>query len=154
MTVEVRVSGIRLLGPADAAVLDAVAPGVFDGAVQPRWWAEFLADPRHHLAVAMDDGLVVGMASAVHYVHPDKAPELWVNEVGVAASHRGRGLATRLVQALLAHARSLGCVQAWVLTSPGNEAACRAYERAGGVVFGEPIAMYEFRLDDGPPGDA
>jgi hypothetical protein len=27
---------------------------------------------------------VVGFASAVHYVHPDKAPELWINEVGVA----------------------------------------------------------------------
>jgi GNAT superfamily N-acetyltransferase len=141
------VTDIRLLGAADAALLDAVAPDVFDDVVHPRWRAEFLADDRHHLAVAMEDGRVVGMASGVHYVHPDKAPELWINEVGVADSHRGRGLATRLVQVLLAHGRTLGCVQAWVLTSPENPAACRAYERAGGVVFGEPIVMYEFRLD-------
>ena len=74
---------IRILGPGDAAVLDHVAEGVFDNAVDPRWTAEFLADSRHHLAVAVDDGQVVGMASAVHYVHPDKPPELWINEVRV-----------------------------------------------------------------------
>ena len=41
--------------------------------------------------------------SAVHYVHPDKLrPELWINEVGVAASHRRRGLGTRLLLAVFA----------------------------------------------------
>ena len=65
---------IRLLGPDDASVLDNVAPGVFDNAIDPRWTAEFLSDPRHHLAVAIDEGRVVGMASAFHHVHPDRAP--------------------------------------------------------------------------------
>ena len=75
---------IRRIGPDDAAVLDRVADDVFDYPIDPRWTAEFLADRRHHLAVALDGDLVVGMASAVHYVHPDKPPELWINEVGVA----------------------------------------------------------------------
>ena len=138
---------IRIVGAGDAGVLDTVAPGVFDGPVHPRWWTEFLADSRHHLAVAIADGRVVGMASGVHYVHPDKPPELFVNEVGVCRSHRNLGLATRLVQALLAHGRALGCVQGWVLANPANTAACRTYERAGGVPFAESIVMYEFRLE-------
>src|SRR4051812_9880914 len=54
---------IRLLGPRDAHVLDHVARGVFDNEIDPHWTEEFLADPRHHLAVAVDDGVVVGMAS-------------------------------------------------------------------------------------------
>lgn len=54
---------IRLLGPDDAGVLERVAEDVFDGPVDPRWTAEFLADARHELAVALDDGVVVGMAS-------------------------------------------------------------------------------------------
>src|SRR5580765_6157251 len=60
---------IRLLGPADGAVLERVAPDVFDSALDEAMTAEFLSDPRHHLAAAIDDGLIVGMASAVHYVH-------------------------------------------------------------------------------------
>jgi hypothetical protein len=43
---------VRILGRNDTAVLDRVAPGVFDNAVDPRWAAECLADSRHHLAVS------------------------------------------------------------------------------------------------------
>ena len=117
---------VRMLGPADGSVLDRVAPGVFDNAVDPRWTAEFLADARHHLAVALDGDLVVGMASALHYVHPDKPPELWINEVGVAPTHRGQGIGQRLIEALFERGRSLGCRQAWVATEPSNTAARRS----------------------------
>lgn len=56
--------------------------------IDPTWSAEFLRDPRHHIAVAIEDGVVVGIASGVHYLHPDKPPELFVNEVGVAPAFR------------------------------------------------------------------
>lgn len=138
---------VRTLGREDAPVLDRVAPGVFDHPIDPRWTAEFLADPRHHLAVALDDGQVVGMASAVHYVHPDKAPALWVNEVGVAPTHRGRGIGRRLLECLFEHARSLGCREAWVATEPSNTPARRLYASAGGKESPEPFVMVEFRLE-------
>jgi GNAT superfamily N-acetyltransferase len=137
---------IRLLGRDDRAVLGHLAPGVFDRGIDPRWSAEFLADARHHLAVALDDGRVVGMASGVHYVHPDKPPELWIDEVGVAPTHRERGIATGLLRALLAHARTLGCGEAWVLTSRGNVAARKLYEGAGGVEDAGDTVMYSFPL--------
>ncbi|MBA4011546.1 MAG: GNAT family N-acetyltransferase [Phenylobacterium sp.] len=123
---------VRLLGAADLAVLGNVAAEVFDEAVDPAFWSEFLADQRHHLVVAIDDGVVVGFASAVHYVHPDKAPQLWINEVGVAPSHQRRGLARRLLDRLLALARELDCSEAWVLTDEENLAARAAYRSAGG----------------------
>lgn len=124
---------VRILGPGDDRVLDRVAPGVFDAAVDARLAAEFLADPRHHLAVALDGTTVVGMASAVHYVHPDKPTELWVNEVGVAESHWRRGIGRRLMQALLERGRELGCGQAWVATDEANLAARGLYSSVGGV---------------------
>jgi ribosomal protein S18 acetylase RimI-like enzyme len=140
---------IRVLGPDDAAVFDRVAPGVFDHDPDPRWTAEFLADARHHLAVAVDDAQeggprVVGMASAVHYIHPDKPPELWVNEVGVAEAYRGRGVGRRLLAALFERGRALGCREAWVLTERDNAAARRLYAAAGGEE--EDVVMVSFRL--------
>ncbi len=136
---------IRLLGAGDANMLAHVAEDVFDGPVDSRWTAEFLADARHHLAVALDAGCVVGMASAVHYVHPDKAPDLWVNEVGVASTHRGQGIGRRLMDALLKHGRELGCSEAWVLTEETNAVARRLYSSTGGV--DSPAVMYTFDLD-------
>ncbi len=138
---------IRILGSDDEALLARAAADVFDNDIDPAFSAEFLGDPRHHLAVALDAGLVVGFASGVHYVHPDKPPELWVNEVGVAPSHRRRGLAKQLLRALFARGRELGCREAWVLTSPANGAAVRLYEAAGGVDLADPPVMFTFRLD-------
>jgi aminoglycoside 6'-N-acetyltransferase I len=143
---------VRVLGRDELRVLDAVAPDVFDEAVEPCWAAEFLADPRHHLAVALADGRVVGMASGVHYVHPDKPPELWVNEVGVSEPYRGRGIGRRLLHALFERGRALGCAEAWVGTDVSNTAARRLYKSAGGVEDVEPFVMVTFRLD-GPTRD-
>lgn len=141
---------VRLATEAEADLLGQVAPDVFDHPIDPRWAADFLTDPRHHLAVALDEGVVVGMASAVHYVHPDKAPELWINEAGVAPTHQRKGLATRMLQILLDHAISLGCTAAWVLTEPDNEPARALYSRLGGRP--EDTVLYEFALDGSTPG--
>jgi ribosomal protein S18 acetylase RimI-like enzyme len=86
------------------------------------------------------------MASAVHYVHPDKPPELWINEVGVAPTHRAQGIGRRLLEALFERGRASGCRQAWVATEPGNMAARRLYAVAGGKEAPEPFVMVEFRL--------
>lgn len=72
------------------------------------------------MAVAIDGGEVVGFASGVHYVHPDKPSEMWINEVGVAPSHQGHGLGKAVVGALVQHAGKLGCREAWVLTERTN----------------------------------
>lgn len=127
-------------------MLDHVAPGVFDYPVNPRSCAEFFADPRHHLAVALDDDLVVGMASAIHYVHPDKPAQLFINEVGVAPSHHRRGLGRRLIQVLLVLGRELGCSEAWVLTDEANTAARELYVSEGADPVPEHSLMYTFRF--------
>lgn len=153
MTVE-----IRLLEAGDDAILADVAPGVFDNLVQPRLAAEFLADPRHHIAVACEAGQVVGFVSAVDYVHPDKPPELFINEVGVAPTHQRQGLAKRLLTAVLEAGRAAGCRQAWVLTDRSNVAAMRLYGACGGVEAPELSVLFEFPLDAprpaGTPGTA
>ena len=137
---------IRILHAGDASLLERVADDVFDLPLDAALSAEFLRDPRHHLAVAIDGDVLVGMASAVHYVHPDKRPQLFINEVGVASSHQGLGIGRRLLDALLDRGRSLGCSEAWVLTDENNSIARRLYAGAGGQANSEPAIMYTFPL--------
>jgi ribosomal protein S18 acetylase RimI-like enzyme len=99
---------------------------------------------RHHLIVAIVGDLVVGMVSAVDYLHPDKPPQLWINEIGVASSYRSRGIGRRMLSAMLDHARTLGCVEAWLLTDDDNLAANKLYRSLRGVA--DPQVMYEFDL--------
>jgi ribosomal protein S18 acetylase RimI-like enzyme len=139
---------IRVLQTGDESVLANVSPDAFDDPIDVNATREFLADPRHHVAVAIDDGLVVGFVSAVLYVHPDKPrPELWINEVGVAPTHHRRGIARELLDALLDVARAADCVEAWVLTDRSNEAAMGLYASAGGQVAQTDQVMFTFFLD-------
>jgi aminoglycoside 6'-N-acetyltransferase I len=140
---------VRVLGARDAVVLDRVAPEVLDHGVVPQLAAEFLADPRHHIAVAIEDGAVIAFASGVHYVHPDKPTELWINEVSVSPAHRRRGLGAAVVGALLAEGRRLGAVNAWVLTDRSNAAAMSLYSGCGGVEAKGSTVMFEFPLGTG-----
>jgi ribosomal protein S18 acetylase RimI-like enzyme len=135
---------VRLLGPGDAAVLDKVDPDVFDHEVQPALARQFLDDPRHHIAVAIADGTVIGMATAVNYIHPDKTDQLWINEVGVATPFRNRGIGKALLRALFDEGKRRGYKEAWVGTELDNTAARKMYERVGGRE--QTMIYYEFDL--------
>ena len=138
---------IKILRSGDEAILANVAPGVFDNSVNSQLATEFLCDERHHLVVAIDQGRVVGLASGVHYVHPDKPSELWINEVGVAPGDQGQGVGKGMIHALLQHAKSLGCTEAWVLTDRSNHVAMRLYASTGGHESPNDQVMFTFFLN-------
>jgi ribosomal protein S18 acetylase RimI-like enzyme len=138
---------VKLLKPQEFDVLLHVAEGVFDDPIVESSAREFLNDPRHRLVVAIDDGTVVGFVSAVIYIHPDKsAPELWINEVGVAPTHQGQGIGKRLMQKTLGVAKEAGCTEAWVLTDRDNNAAMALYKSTGGIEAEKDAVMFTFKL--------
>jgi ribosomal protein S18 acetylase RimI-like enzyme len=138
---------IRILRSGDEAVLANVADDVFDDVIDREALGRFLGDSRHQLAVAIDNGIVVGFVSAVRYEHPDKPqPELWINEVGVASTHHRQGIANRLLQVVLEAARQAECREAWVLTDRSNVAAMRLYASAGGEEASGEHVMFNFPL--------
>lgn len=142
----------RLLGAGDERVLDRVAPDVFDHAVDPAQARAFLRAPGHLIVVALDRGTVVAMATGAVLLHPDKPPQLFVNEVGTDPAWRRRGLARRLLALLLARGRELGCTAAWVATEAGNREARALYVDAGGTEDAEQAVVFNFRLG-APPAD-
>jgi aminoglycoside 6'-N-acetyltransferase I len=128
-------------------VLHNVASDVFDNPINPGLAAEFLHDDHYHLAVALNGDVVVGFASGVTYVHPDKPLELWINEVSVASSHRNQGIGKQVIRAVFEACGAMGCREAWVLTDQSNAAAKRLYESIGGVEAPGETIMYSFVLD-------
>lgn len=139
---------VKLLGEGDESFLKNVAAGVFDASIDKAYTTEFLRDPRHHLVIAIDSQTVVGMASGVHYIHPDKGPELWINEVGVTPSHRKRGIAAKLLGRLIEAGKANGCTEAWVLTHRSNQAAMKLYSSRGGRPDTEDQVMFSFKLNE------
>ena len=134
----------RRLTAGDAQILDHVAEGVFDEPIRSERVIRYLAEPNHHMIVALVDGQVVGQVAAVIHRHPDKPTELYVDEVGVVPAMHRRGIGRRLFDEMLALGRELGCEEAWLGTEPDNVAARALYERRAGP--GELFLMFEFDI--------
>lgn len=139
---------VRMLTPEDERLFASAAPDLFDDPIDPAATREFLADPRHYMAAAIEGGVMVGFASAVRYAHPDKKrPQFWVNELAVIDSHQRRGLARAMMALLADAARDAGCFEMWVGTEVSNTAARRTYESAGAAADDEPFVSYVWDLD-------
>lgn len=136
----------RLLGPGDAGVLDSVNDDVFDDALVPELAREFLQGDANLLVVALDAGVVIGMASGLVHVHPDKPRQLFINEVGVAADYHRQGIARRLCRMLMEAGAAKGCVSAWVATEVDNAAARALYQSIGGTEDADQAVVYNFAV--------
>ena len=138
---------IRLLGPDDAAVLDNVRPDTFDHAIIPAQALAFVTSPLHKIAVAMDQGQVIALASGVMMFHPDKRPIFFIAEVGVHDDFQRRDIGRAVTQALIDAARADGPGGIWLATETDNDAARGLYsglgarETSGVVVYDWDGAM-------------
>lgn len=138
---------IRRLFQDDDSVFDRVAPDVFDLAIDRRRLAAYLGAPGHLMIVALAGGEIVGQCAAVVHHHPDKPTELYIDEVGVTPALQRQGIARRMLDAMFALGRELGCEEAWVGTEPGNVAARALYETASTTPDpAEPFVMYLYNL--------
>jgi ribosomal protein S18 acetylase RimI-like enzyme len=135
---------VRLLTSADAAVFDHVAPEVFDEPVDAERVVAYLAEPGHFMLVGLVGGEVVAQVAAVIHRHPDKATELYIDEVGVAPDYQRQGLARRMLVEMFQIGRAHGCEEAWVGTEQDNAPARRLYETRGSEA--EPFVMYVYKL--------
>lgn len=135
----------RRLGPDDAGLIATVSSELFDQRPVEDLVGEFLADPRHHLIAALDGVTMVGFVSGVHYIHPDKPAEMFINEIGVVQSHRRRGIGKRLLGEVLRLAGELGCTNGWVLAEGWDVDAIRFYESLDGRA--QNVVMFELPVD-------
>ena len=123
------------------------AERLFDHRVDPDATRRFLANPDNELLIAYLDGDPAGFVSGTELTHPDRAqPELFLNELGVDAAHRGRGIGRALVAGLWERAQARGCRGMWVLTDDANVAANKVYAAAGGSRVREDV-MYQWGAD-------
>ncbi len=134
-----------------AATAPALEPGadqVFDNPIRPDSLAAFLGDPNHLLWFAEAGGKLAGFASGSIQLHPDKPPQLFINEVGVVPECRRQGIGRALVARLVDAARARGCNYAWLGTETVNAGGNACFGSVPGVANAGTFTLYEWQLDD------
>jgi ribosomal protein S18 acetylase RimI-like enzyme len=117
---------VRRLGPGDEGIVQALADG------EPQ--TALLADEQTIFLVAFQGDQPIGFVFGYELLRRHGNPSiLFVYEVEVHESSRGRGVATKLFRELERVARGRGIREAFVLTEPGNDAANRLYASLGGT---------------------
>lgn len=121
---------VRII-PETTALLENIADDVFDDAIKPDLLSAYLSDPKNFMFVAVADGQVVGQARGMHHLQPDRATELYVDNLGVCPAYRRQGIATALMKALIEAGTGDQVENVWLGTEQGNERAIGFYRSMG-----------------------
>jgi GNAT superfamily N-acetyltransferase len=135
---------IKRVAASDAGLFNRIAVDVFDEPIVPARLAAYLATPGHLMIVAIKDDEVVGQTAAVVHRHPDKASELYIDEVGVTPALHRQGITRRMLAEMLVWGKELGCGESWVGTETDNVPARGLYEGFG--AHAQLFVMYEMDL--------
>jgi len=128
------------IGAENAHLLDHVADGVFDDAIDPVRLKAYLANPLDLMCLALLKDQVVGMVMCVIHLHPDKPTELYLDEIGTGDDWRRQGIARVLMQRVFERADAEGIDEIWLGTEPDNLPARGLYESTGAK--GESALIY------------
>ncbi len=77
-----------------------------------------------------DDGRIVGVSTLAVFPIPT-ALRAWVEDVIVDDASAGQGIGRQLTEAMLDHARQLGCATVDLTSRPSRAAANHLYEKVG-----------------------
>ena len=135
---------IKHLKAGDEILLEHVATDVFDEAIDSKCLRLYLAEPTHHMIIAINKDEVVGQIRAVIHKHPDRANELYIDNLGVTPTLQRQGIATNLLNAMLELGKQNGCKEAWLATESNNAQAKGFYESY--KVKPEAMVFYLFKL--------
>jgi ribosomal protein S18 acetylase RimI-like enzyme len=141
---------VRVLGQGD--IEHILASDAFDAAPDRAQTLAFLGEPNHLILGAFDADRLIGFASGVILLHPDKAPVLFISEVGVNDTYQRNGIGTRLCATLMEKARRRGCGGVWLATEVDNLPA-RALYCALGARETEGIVVCDWGGVMDPPDD-
>lgn len=104
-------------------LLNSIAEDVFDKDIDSEFLSNYVKEKNHIMIVALKNSIVVGQVSSVVHRHIDKPMDLYIGNLGVTPSCQRQGIATKLVENVLAVAKKVGCEEIWVAIEPENQQA-------------------------------
>jgi ribosomal protein S18 acetylase RimI-like enzyme len=98
----------------------------------------------HFFIAELDNKQIVGMLTIATYDIPS-GTKVWIEDVVVDESQRGRGIGKKLTQFAVGIAKSLGAVSVELTSRPSRIAANRLYKKLGFVLRETNVYRYTLK---------
>ena len=146
---------VERMSPANASLaaraINAIKPLAERGGedVAEEWMHEFLESDRNVLILAHQDGTPLGFALGYRLDRVDQArPMMLFYEIEVREDHRGKGIATAMVDRLKGICREQSVMKMWMITDESNVSAMKLYESTGGRRMTPPCELFSWEPED------
>ncbi len=145
---------VKELKISDRGLLDSILDQF-----QPGWEGDLAPGATGSLAFVADSATFafgsflgaepVGYAWGYRLRLPTGRRSLLLHDLEVAQDHRGQGLGSLLLRAVLNLGEREGCAQVWLVTEADNQTAIDMYEGSGGVAPSKPAGdlVYEWLFE-------
>jgi ribosomal protein S18 acetylase RimI-like enzyme len=107
----------------------------------------FLKEKNTYGYIVKENNYIVGFAYGYVLVRPDGNKDLYVHSVDILRKYQGRGYGTELMKYIHNHSKNIGCRKMFIVTNKSNLAACKCYEKSGGIsdVNGSDDVVYVYK---------
>lgn len=105
----------------------------------------FINDKNSFGFIAILNNKIVGFATAYLLLKPDGRKVLYLDTVDVMDEYQNKGYGTKLVSYVYDYAKSINCYKMYLITNRSNKAACKCYEKAGGINTSSDEIVYVYK---------
>lgn len=97
----------------------------------------FFTDEENFFYACMEDNRIIGFVYGYILKKLNNNPMAFIHEVGVHRNYRNQGIGTQILTLVKNELFNQGIVKFFLITQSHNVAACKLYEKVGGVVLGD-----------------
>ena len=91
---------------------------------------------------------IIGFATAYALLKADGRKVFYLDAIDIVTDYQGHGYGTKLMEFMCDYAKNIGCDEMFLITNRSNVAACKCYEKSGGVSESQDDIIYVYDLKD------
>lgn len=107
---------------------------------------KFIESKNNFGFIAKTNNKVIGFAFGYVLTKPDGRKVFYLDTIDILPEYQGKGYGTNLISFVCAFAKKIKCCKMYLITNKSNIAACKCYEKAGGIKKADDDIIYVYNL--------
>lgn len=88
--------------------------------------------------------MIIGFAYGYTLLRPDGITDFYLHSIDVIKEYQNQGYGTELMNYINEYIKEAGCRKMFLVTNKGNIAACKCYEKSGGLTKANDDIVYVY----------